>query len=168
MMINYGRFKFVSPNLFNTYSIIYFYSMKTLSTIIVALLFSVSVFAQSAIKDTLIKGSIEKNCPGGFNTYNDFITMHTLPSPEMATKKKAQGCVHIAFTIEPDSTMSNIHATTNLGYRLEDMAIMALKKSSGWLPTMVNGRNVRTSMEVGVNFIRLPGNLIKIEGMVIN
>jgi len=136
-------------------------------------LFSVSFFGKAvaqttpATRDTILKGSIEKNCPGGFAVFNDYIKSVTRP-PAVMVEHKKEGCVRIAFIIEPDSTVTNIHATTKLGYQMEDEAMRSIKMSSGWIPSTIDGKNVRTAMEVGVRYNRLAKNMVSIEGKIVD
>jgi len=145
--------------------------MKTLYIFLFSVLFFGKAIGQTtpAARDTiLLRGSIEKNCPGGFAVFNDYIKSVTRP-PAVMVERKKEGCVRVAFIIEPDSTVSNIHATTKLGYQMEEEAMRSIKMSSGWIPSTIDGKNVRTSMEeVGVQYNRLAKNMISIEGKIVD
>ncbi|GAA3986178.1 energy transducer TonB [Mucilaginibacter dorajii] len=143
--------------------------MKTLLTFVISVLLINNAFSQTGLiaKDTLVKGSIEKNCPGGFAAFNDYISKATR-APAMMFENNKEGCARVAFIIEPDGKLSNIHGTTKLGYQMEDEAIRSIKMSVGWIPSTIDSKNVRTSMEVGIQYKRLSKNTVKVEGKVVD
>jgi TonB family protein len=72
--------------------------------------------------------------------------------PKAAYEKKIQGKVHMKFVIERDGSISSIEALSSPDQLLTDAAIEALKKSPKWTPGKQDGKTVRVSFVLPIDF----------------
>ncbi|OJW16513.1 M56 family metallopeptidase [Mucilaginibacter sp. 44-25] len=111
--------------------------------------------AQVAI-DTLPKKqkftvTVAPSFPGGEEAFSRFLAAN-IKYPATAKNKKIQGRSLIAFTIGTDGYLSNFKVAKGIGGGADEEAIRVIKMSPKWTPATVNGRPVKTSYVVPVNF----------------
>lgn len=107
-------------------------------------------------KLTQTKSNEEYSLPNQPNVYTETIPMQTTPIinpnyPKIARLAKKEGKVILQATIDIDGIPKNITATTDLGYGLEDAAIVAFKKSR-YIPAKKNGIPIASSVEIEFEF----------------
>jgi len=92
--------------------------------------------------------------PGGVDSLNAFFKRNIVyPRPEKSAL--LEGAVYIDFTVEADGSFTDIHghgggATGNWG--LEKEALRVFRLMPNWTPAQYNGKNVRTTQTIVVNF----------------
>lgn len=64
-----------------------------------------------------------------------------------------QYTVVVNFIVERDGTVSDVRATTNHGFGMEEEAIRAIKKAPKWTPAVQNGRQVRAYRKQPITFL---------------
>jgi hypothetical protein len=128
--------------------------MKYLITLSVLILIGLRTSAQtqSIPTDTTVYGNVESNFPGGWNAYNAYIQKRAR-YPAIAAENHIQGCAYIKLLIEKDSTISNVTIYAGIGSGTDDEAIRVIRTSGKWIPSKINGTNVRTNCIVAMRFI---------------
>ena len=76
------------------------------------------------------------------------------PYPEMEKENNIQGRVYVQFIVEKDGSITNVKVTRGVpgGPGLTRVAESAVKKLKKFAPAKQNGRPVRLTMTVPVNF----------------
>src|SRR5579872_4777922 len=92
--------------------------------------------------DTLLVGSIEKNCPGGFEAFNMYIEKNVRP-PAIAYENKKVGTTYVSFIIEPDGNVSHVCTILAAGYGMDEEAIRVISNSNNWIPATIENKPVR-------------------------
>jgi len=79
-----------------------------------------------------------------------------LQYPENARKMKIEGKAVVSFIIEPNGSLSEITAMTNLGGGLEEEAIRVFnlmnEKKLWWVAGMKDGKHQRVKLQLPINF----------------
>lgn len=101
--------------------------------------------------DTIVYGDVAKNYPGGQDAYNQYLSKNG-SYPEPAKSANIQGCVYIRFVIEKDSTLSSIHLCSGAGSGMDETAVKLITNSGKWIPSIIDGKNIRTHCIVPVRF----------------
>lgn len=87
---------------------------------------------------------------------SQFIAIHTR-YPALAKKKGIQGTVSVAFTVEKNGTIQDVHSTSPLlGGGLEEEAIRIIKRMPKWIPGRNRGKIIPVLFTIPVKF-KLPG-----------
>ncbi|HTI59222.1 energy transducer TonB [Mucilaginibacter sp.] len=116
-------------------------------------LFPFKVFCQSTISaDTVIYGTVQTNYPGGQESYNKYLDKNGR-YPQIARQVGVQGNVLARFIIEKDSTLSHIGIYSGIGSGTDDEVIRLIRNSGKWIPSQLNGINVRTRCIVPIQFL---------------
>lgn len=89
--------------------------------------------------------------PGGMQGFYEFLSRNVKYPADMYAKN-IQGKVFVSFIIEKDGTLSGIKAIRGPGYGSEEEAVRVLGISPKWAPGFQNGRPVRVSYTVPINF----------------
>ena len=126
---------------------------KALILILLAIIFY-NVSAQQVLKvtDTIVAGSIENSCPGGFTAFNLYIKKNVRP-PAVAFEDKKVGTTYVSFIVEPDGTVSHVLTILSIGSGMDEEAIRVIKMSKNWIPATIDGKPVRSFCRVGVQFL---------------
>ena len=103
------------------------------------------------VADTILVGSIEKNCPGGFEAFNMYLEKAAYPPAEAAENHKV-GTVYVSFIIEPDGTVSNVCTILKAGYGMDEEAVRVIKQSANWTPAVIGDKPVRCFCRAAVQF----------------
>lgn len=79
-----------------------------------------------------------------------------LQYPEQAKKLKVEGKAIVSFVVEPNGSLSEIMAETNLGSGLEEEAIRVMKlmneQKQWWVAGMKDGKYQRVQLKLPINF----------------
>jgi hypothetical protein len=103
------------------------------------------------IADTILVGSIEKNCPGGFDAFNMYIEKNTHPSAKAYDNHK-MGITYVSFIIEPDGNVSNVCTVLPAGYGMDEEAIRVISRSNNWIPATIENKPVRCFCRAAIQF----------------
>lgn len=106
----------------------------------------------SATTNTIVYGNVQDNYPGGYDSYDKYITQN-VHYPDVARSNNIQGCSYVQFVIERDGTLSNIKTCRGIGSGMDEETVRLIKASGKWNPSKVNGNNVRTKCRAAVNFV---------------
>ena len=72
--------------------------------------------------------------------------------PQEAREKGIQGSVFVGFVIEEDGTVSNVKVVKGIGGGCDEEAVRVVKEMPKWCPGKKQGKSVRVSYMVLVNF----------------
>jgi len=100
---------------------------------------------------------VPPNFPGGEAAFAKFLTNH-IKYPPMARDNNIQGRAYISFVVERDGGLTDIKIVRDPGSGLGDEAVRVLKISPHWTPGIQNGKPVRVSYTVPINFSLGDGN----------
>ncbi|WP_419802005.1 TonB family protein [Mucilaginibacter sp.] len=88
---------------------------------------------------------------GGDKAFSMFLASH-IKYPKEAKDQKIQGRVIVSFIVEKDGSLSNIKVLRDIGGGAGREAVRVLSESPAWNPGIQNGRKVRVSYTMPVNF----------------
>ncbi len=91
------------------------------------------------------------NFPGGLPAFGKYLSKN-IQYPPIARENNIQGRVIVNFVVEKDGSLTDIKVVRGIGGGADEEAIRVLKKSPKWTPGIQNGRPVRVSYTVPVNF----------------
>jgi len=92
--------------------------------------------------------------PGDEGAFLHYLTMNIhYPAAEMKAKK--QGTVYVAFTVEKDGTITDVHAVKEVpdAPGLTAEAIRVISAMPKWNPCLINGIPARVLMTYPVKFV---------------
>jgi len=101
--------------------------------------------------DTILVGSIEKNCPGGFEAFNNYIMKNVHP-PAIAYENRKVGTTYVSFIIEPDGSVSNVCTILAVGFGMDEEAKRVISKSNNWIPATIDNKPVRCFCRAAIQF----------------
>lgn len=101
--------------------------------------------------DTILVGSIEKNCPGGFKAFDMYIEKNVHP-PAIARENRKVGTTYVSFIIEPDGSVSNVCTILAAGSGMDEEAIRVIRNSKNWIPATIDDKPVRCFCRAAVQF----------------
>lgn len=90
---------------------------------------------------------------GGMKALPNHLAME-LKYPQQALRYSLEGEVVVDFVVEPSGSLSNLHAVKDVGGGCTDEALRLLR-TTPWVPAILNGERVRSSMQVSIQF-KLP------------
>ncbi|MDB5131493.1 MAG: transport protein TonB [Mucilaginibacter sp.] len=125
---------------------------KTLILFLLTSLFY-NATAQKSINvaDTIVVGSIEKNCPGGFDAFKVYIKKNVHP-PVVAYENRKVGTTYVNFVIEPDGSVSHVCTILAAGSGMDEEVVRVISISKNWLPATIDNKPVRAFCRVCVQF----------------
>ena len=90
--------------------------------------------------------------PGGQNALYNYVN-NNIEYPEKAIDDNTSGTVRVSFVIDEDGKVSRPQIVGNkLGNGLDEQALKAVSNMPSWKPGKVNGKNVRTRLELPITF----------------
>ena len=89
--------------------------------------------------------------PGGEDAFIKFLGSH-IKYPAVARENNVSGRAYISFVVERDGSLTDIKILRSPGSGLGEEAVRVLKMSPHWTPGIQNGKPVRVSYTVPVNF----------------
>lgn len=144
--------------------------MKITLTIL-SILFSISVFSQVNLADTLNNKDREykeinpfKNMEGGFTNIDRFpmypggeegIADHirnTLIYPEEAEQQGLTGTVVVAYLIEKDGTIGSTRILKSVHPLLDEEAVRVIKSMDTWKPLIKEGKPNKVMFQQAITF----------------
>ncbi|SEM72434.1 TonB protein C-terminal [Mucilaginibacter gossypiicola] len=125
---------------------------KTLILLFLACV-SYQVSAQKSINiaDTIVAGSIEKSCPGGFEAFKLYIKKN-VRVPAIAFENHKVGTTYVSFIIEPDGSVSHVCTIFAAGSGMDEEVVRAISNSKNWSPVVIDNNPVRSFCRAGVQF----------------
>ena len=125
---------------------------KALILLLLAFIFY-SASAQNSINaaDTIVVGSIEKSCPGGFAAFKSYIVKNVRP-PALAFENHEVGTSYVSFIIEPDGSVSHVCTIFAVGSGMDEEVVRVIKNSKNWSPATIDNKPVRSFCRAGVQF----------------
>ena len=104
-------------------------------------------------KDGKVFTSVEKvpEFPGGFTPFASFLGKN-VRYPAHSREHGMQGKVVISFIVEEDGSLSNIRVARHVAADIDQEAIRVLNLSPKWQPGVQNGKPVRVSYSVPIQF----------------
>ncbi|MBQ3636206.1 MAG: energy transducer TonB [Bacteroidales bacterium] len=98
---------------------------------------------------------VDAEYPGGANSMFSFISSH-LSYPRHAWLNNISGRVFVSFVVDTDGTISDVEASKKINPALDAEAVRVVKLMPKWKPATKNGKPVRVSMVVPINFYLMP------------
>ncbi len=89
--------------------------------------------------------------PGGEEGFANYLAK-SIRYPKEAKDKKLQGRVIISFIVEKDGKLTNLKVLRDIGGGCGPEAVRVLSESPNWNPGLQNGKPVRVSFTMPVNF----------------
>jgi TonB family protein len=89
--------------------------------------------------------------PGGVEALMDYVSRN-VKYPESAKENNLQGRVLVKFVIEKDGSVSNVEVGRGWGNELDDEAVRVVKAMPKWKPGKQDGKPVRVSFILPINF----------------
>ena len=95
---------------------------------------------------------VEAGFIGGLAAWKDFL-LNELEYPEMAIEFNEQGKVYLSFIIELDGSINEVKVLRGVSTVIDREAVRVIKKSPKWKPGILNGKPVRTRVNMPINFV---------------
>jgi protein TonB len=96
----------------------------------------------------------EAEFPGGVEGWKDYLQKHLRADvPVKNGAPVGQYEVVVLFIVAKDGSISDVRATTNMGYGMEDEVVRIIKKGPKWIPGYQNGRKVNSYRRQPVIFV---------------
>ena len=89
--------------------------------------------------------------PNGIEGLMDYVAQN-VKYPESAKENNLQGRVLVKFVIEKDGSVSNVEVGRGWGNELDDEAVRVVKAMPKWKPGKQDGKPVRVSFMLPINF----------------
>ena len=89
--------------------------------------------------------------PGGIEKFYTYL-QNTMKYPAVARENNVQGKVFLQFVVEKDGSLTDIKVVRGIGRGCDQEAMRVLKASPKWKPGEQNGRVVRSTYTVPINF----------------
>ena len=118
--------------------------MQTLVKLALVLLISTQAFGKS-------EGVSKPQFPGGDKALVDYLTK-TIVYPAEAQKQKWEGKTLVAFTVNEDGTVGNVHVVKSSWNLLDNEAIRIVKLMPKWIPASTDGVNKKEMVILPVTF----------------
>lgn len=114
--------------------------------IILFILFAVNVELSSASN-----GITKPQFPGGDKALIEFLQKNMV-YPSDAIKQKQEGKTLVAFTVNEDGTITNVHVIKSSWHLLDVEAVRIVKLMPKWVPAMDNGIPKKEMVVLPVTF----------------
>jgi protein TonB len=100
------------------------------------------------------KGDKEPEYSGGKRAWKKYLE-HNLNTSVPFDNKAPNGIytVIVGFTVNKDSTLSDVKALTNFGYGMEEEAVRVIENSRNWIPGILQGKVVSFYRSQPITFI---------------
>jgi protein TonB len=92
--------------------------------------------------------------PGGQNALDKYIT-NSVNYPQQAIDDDMSGVIRVSFIVDEQGkvTKAKVVDPANVGDGLDQEALRVVKGMPSWTPGKVNGRKVKTRMELPISFL---------------
>ncbi len=94
---------------------------------------------------------MEAEYPGGMAALMEFLAQN-IKYPQLAKDGSITGKVYITFVVEKDGSVGHVKVARDIGGGCGAEAMRVIKMMPKWTPGLQNGRPVRTSYTVPINF----------------
>ena len=118
--------------------------------------FNIADSPQAPTIDTIKMVKIDKmpSFPKGEEGLRDFIGTN-LRYPKYAQQHGISGRVFVKFAVEPDGSITDVEVVKGIGGGCDEEAVRVVKLMPKWIPGEKDGKKVRVTYTIPVNF-RLP------------
>jgi TonB family protein len=90
--------------------------------------------------------------PGGENGLDNYVNNH-IDYPQQAIDDNTAGTVRVSFVVDEKGNVTRAHIIGNkLGNGLDEQALKVVSNMPSWKPGKVNGKNVKTRLELPIAF----------------
>lgn len=90
--------------------------------------------------------------PGGQNALDNYVN-NNIDFPQQAIDDNTSGTIKVAFVIDEKGKVMKAHIIGNkLGNGLDEQALKVVSNMPTWKPGKVNGKNVKTRLELPIAF----------------
>jgi TonB family protein len=90
--------------------------------------------------------------PGGQNALDNYVN-NNIDYPEKAVDDNTAGTVRVSFVVDEHGKVTRAHIIGNkLGNGLDEQALKVVSNMPAWKPGKVNGKNVKTRLELPIAF----------------
>jgi protein TonB len=90
--------------------------------------------------------------PGGQNALDNYVS-NNIDYPEKAIDDNTTGTVRVSFVVDEHGKVTRAHIIGNkLGNGLDEQALKVVSNMPAWKPGKVNGKNVKTRLELPIAF----------------
>ena len=94
---------------------------------------------------------VDAEFPGGYEEWKKYL-LDELKYPELAIENGDQGTVYVVFIIENDGSIGDVKVTKGVSYEIDREARRVIKNSPKWIPGRINKTNVRSRLNIPINF----------------
>ncbi len=98
-----------------------------------------------------IAPEVEAEYPGGYDALMRFMA-ENIKYPNLAKESGISGKVYVSFVVEKDGSIGHVKIAREIGGGCGAEAVRVVKAMPKWSPGKQNGRPVRTSYTIPVNF----------------
>jgi protein TonB len=117
------------------------------------LLTTVFILGALAATSTAKAQKVEASFPGGDSAWMRFLN-HTLRYPDDAVNNEIMGTVIVSFTVNTDSTISDVQAASGPKKGgLREEAVRVINLSSKWVPATDNGTPIKSIKKEPIKFV---------------
>jgi len=89
--------------------------------------------------------------PGGSADLDNYLKEH-IQYPALARKKRVEGITKVAFNVNPEGIISDVHITERTHSICDKGVLKAIKAMPRWIPRYKNGIPVTSEVEVTVRY----------------
>jgi TonB family protein len=90
--------------------------------------------------------------PGGQNALDNYVNNH-IDYPQQAIDDNTAGTVRVSFVVDEHGKVTKAHVIGDkLGNGLDEQALKVVSNMPAWKPGKVNGKNVKTRLELPIAF----------------
>jgi protein TonB len=98
------------------------------------------------------RAEVAPEFPGGQDALDNYVS-NNIDYPEKAIDNNTSGTVRVSFVVNENGKVTGAHIIGNrLGNGLDEQALKVFGKMPAWKPGKVNGKNVRTRLELPIAF----------------
>ena len=102
--------------------------------------------------------------PGGLSSLADYLR-ENIKYPQLAQESGIQGRVFVSFIVETDGSVSNVSVLRSVGGGCDEEAVRVVKAMPKWKPGKHEGKTVRVSHVLPINFILQDGETFTVKGI---
>ena len=99
------------------------------------------------------KATVMPEFPGGQNALANYVNNH-LDYTQQAIDDNTTGTVRVSFVVDENGKVTGAHLINDgkIGNGLDEQALKVVGSMPAWKPGKVNGKNVKTRLELPINF----------------
>ncbi len=110
--------------------------------------------ATKSTNDTGVYSKVDQapEFPGGVTAFGKWLGAN-VKYPKDAREKNIQGRVIVAFVIEEDGSLNDLRVLRGVSSDIDQEALRVMASSPTWLPGKVDGKPVKVTYSVPINFV---------------